>query len=144
MANIISYLSKQYLDWCTGAAAATQPTDRWVGLSIGAPTSVSASEMGSQTNFSRVTALFGAAASPTQSASNTASLLFGPFSSPGAASGLVLFDGSPINSSNMLWYGTLQTARSFLAGDAIQVAPGALAITLTQPSWEGCSCWLCS
>jgi hypothetical protein len=131
MANIAAYLSKQTLDWHLGGAAATQPAARWVGLSIGAPTSVSASEMGSQTNFSRVTALFGAAASPTQSASNTASLLFGPFSSPGAASGIVLFDGSPINSSNMLWYGTLQTARSFLAGDSLQIAAGALTITLS-------------
>jgi hypothetical protein len=87
--------------------------------------------MGSQTNFSRVTALFGAAASPTQSASNTASLLFGPFSSAGEASGLVIFDVSPINSSNMLWFGTLQTARSFLAGDSLQIGAGALTITLS-------------
>lgn len=131
MANISAFQSKLYLDFTTGAATATQPTARWVGLSVGAPTSVSASEMGSQTNFSRVTALFGAAASPTQSCSNTASLLFGPFSSPGAASGLVLFNGSPINSSDMLWYGTLQTARSFLAGDSLQIAAGALTITLS-------------
>jgi len=128
---ISSYFPKVYLDFSTGAAAATQPTACWAGLSIGIPTSVNASEMGSQTNFSRVSALFGAAASPQQSASNTAVLLFGPFSSPGAASGLVLFDGSPVNSSNMLWYGTLQTAVSFDAGDAIQLAAGALTITLT-------------
>jgi hypothetical protein len=86
--------------------------------------------MGSQTNFSRVTALFGAAASPTQSCSNTASLLFGPFSSPGAASGLCIFDGSPVGSSNLLWYGTLQTARSFITGDSLQILAGALSITL--------------
>jgi len=116
---ISSYFSKVYLDFSTGAAAATQPTACWAGLSIGIPTSVNASEMGSQTNFSRVSALFGAAASPQQSASNTAVLLFGPF------------DGSPVNSSNMLWYGTLQTAVSFDAGDAIQLAAGALTITLT-------------
>jgi len=131
MGNVSSYLSKNLLDWTTGAAAATQPPARWVGLSDGAPTSVSASEINSATLASRVTALFGAAASPTQSASNTASILFGPFSSPGVASGLIVFDGSPVGSSNMLWYGSLLTARSFMAGDALYLAAGSLSISLS-------------
>jgi hypothetical protein len=92
---------------------------------------VSASEMGSRTSWSRVSALFGAAASPTQSVSNAGVLFFGPFSSPGIASGLVLFDGPAVNSSNMLWYGSLQTPVSFMADDGLRMNPGALVITLS-------------
>jgi hypothetical protein len=87
--------------------------------------------MGSQTNFSRVTALFGAAASPAGSASNIDNLFFGPFSSPGIASGIVLFDGSAVGANNMLWFGTLQTPRSFAADTALKMEPGALSISLS-------------
>ena len=127
---ISAYLAKAQLDWLTGAAAATQPSNRWVGLCAGQPTSVSASELANaQGYFSRLTALFGAAASPTGSASNTAGMTFGPFSSGGSAVGIVLFDGSPINSSNMLDYGSLQTVRTYGIGDSLVMAAGALSIT---------------
>ena len=83
------------------------------------------------TGYSRVTALFGAAASPQGSASNTAAMTFGPFSSVGSILGLQLWDGSPVGSSDMLWYGTLQTARTILVGDSLVVVAGALLITLS-------------
>ncbi|HVX90634.1 MAG TPA: hypothetical protein VHC20_03280, partial [Candidatus Paceibacterota bacterium] len=97
----------------------------------GTPTSVSGSEIGTLTGYSRVTALFGAAASPAGSASNTAGMTFGPFSSTGSILGLQLWDGSPVGSSNMLWYGTLQTARTILVGDSLVLSAGALIITLS-------------
>lgn len=131
MANISAYLSKAYLDWCLGGAAATQPTNRWVGLAAGTPTSVSGSEIGTLTGYSRVTALFGAAASPAGSASITAGMTFGPFSSNGSILGVQIWDGSPVGSSNMLWYGTLLTPRTILVGDSLVFAPGALLITLS-------------
>jgi len=131
MAAISAYLEKAYLDWCLGGAAATQPTNRWAGLAVGTPTSVSGSEMGTATGYSRLTALFGAAASPAGSASITAAMTFGPFSSAGSAIGVHLWDGSPVGSSNMLWYGTLQTARTFIAGDTLIFSAGALTCTLT-------------
>jgi hypothetical protein len=87
--------------------------------------------MGTLSGYSRLTALFGAAASPTGSASNTAAMTFGPFSSVGSAIGVVLFDGSPVNSSDMLWYGTLATARTFGIGDSLVIAAGALTLTLS-------------
>jgi hypothetical protein len=130
MAGISAYFSKQYLDFSLGGAAATQPAALWAGLTTGAPTSVSASEMGSTTSFSRVSAIFGEAASPEQSCSNNAWLLFGPMSSPGLASGLCIFDDQTINSGNLLFYGPLQAARTFEAGDAVALAPGSLVITL--------------
>jgi len=131
MANISAYMAKDTLDWQLGGAAATQPAARWAGLAAGTPTSVNGSEIGTLTGYSRITALFGAAASPAGSASNTAAMTFGPFSSVGSILGLQLWDGSPVGSSNMLWYGTLLTARTIGIGDTLIVAAGALIITLS-------------
>ena len=131
MANISSYLSKAYLDWCLGGAAATQPANRWAGLAIAAPVSVGGSEMGTLTGYSRVTASFAPANSPAGSASNAAGQTFGPFSSVGSAIGVHIWDGSPVGSSNMLWYGTLAVARTFGIGDSLVFNPGALTITLS-------------
>lgn len=64
MANISAYLAKAQLDWVTGAAAATQPSSRLLALSLGTPTSISGSEVGSNSGYARQSALFGAAASP--------------------------------------------------------------------------------
>lgn len=130
MPAISAYLGKNILDWCLGGAAATQPAARWAALAVGTPTSTGGSEMGTLTGYSRLTALFGAAASPAGSASNTAAMTFGPFSSVGSVLGINLFDGSPVASSNQLWYGTLQTARTFGIGDSLVVAAGALTLTL--------------
>lgn len=131
MANISAYLEKAYLDWALQGATPTRPGALWAGLAVGTPTSVSGSEMGTLTGYSRLTALFGAAASPTGSASNTAAQTFGPFSSTGSAIGLQLWDGSPVGSSDMLWYGTLQTARTFLVGDLLFLSAGALTISIS-------------
>ena len=132
MAAISSYAEKAILDWMLGGATPTQPGARWAGLAIGTPLSNNnaMSEMGTLTGYSRLTALFGAAASPTGSASNTAAMTFGPFSSVGSALGLHIWDGSPVASSSALFYGTLQTARTFGIGDSLVIAAGALTITL--------------
>ena len=68
---------------------------------------------------------------PAGSASNTAAMTFGPFSSTGSILGLQVWDGSPVASSDMLWYGTLQTARTIGVGDTLIVAAGALVITMS-------------
>lgn len=131
MANISAYQEKNFLDWCFKGAAATQPANVWVGLAVGTPTLTGASEMGTLTGYSRVTGLFGAAASPAGSVSNTASMVFGTFSSNGSVLGLQVWDGSPVGSSNMLWYGTLQAARTIQPGDTLIIAVGALTATLS-------------
>lgn len=131
MAAVGAFMAKLMLDFTTGAATATQPGARWLGLCGGTPTSVSASELAAAQGYlSRLSALFGAAASPAGSASNTGGMTFGPFSSAGSALGVALFDGSPIGSSDMLWYGTLQTARTYLLGDSLVMSPGALTLTM--------------
>jgi hypothetical protein len=121
MANLSSYLSKNTLDWMTGAGAATQPTARWAALRDN-----TSSEIGS-----RVTALFGAAASPTQSASNVGSMLFGPLSASGVVFELAIFDGSPVGSANLLWSGPLAEPRTFLPGSVLTLRAGDLVITLS-------------
>ena len=126
-----AYLEKAMLDWALGGATPARPSARWVGLAIGSPTSVSGSEMGTLTGYARKTALFGAANSPVGSASNTAALTFGPFSSMGSILGIQLWDGSPVGSSDMLWYCTLQTARTIGVGDTLIIAAGALTLILS-------------
>lgn len=130
MAAYSAYFGKQTLDWALGGASATQPSNRWVGLAVGTPTSTGGSEMGTLTGYSRITGLFSAAASPAGTASNTAAMTFGPFSSVGSALGCQIWDGSPVASSNMLFYGTLQTARTFGIGDSLVFNAGALTVTL--------------
>lgn len=131
MANISAYLQKAYLDWALGGAAATQATARWAGLAVAAPTSVGGSELVAASGYTRVTALFSAAASPAGSASNTAAMTFGPFSSANIPIvGLVVYDERTIAGNNMLWYGNLATARTAQVGDSLVVAAGALVITI--------------
>lgn len=132
MPAISAYLEKAYLDWALQGATPSRPSALWAGLAAGTPTVTVGSELATaQGYFSRISALFGAAASPAGSASNTAAMTFGPFSSTGSVIGVQLWDGSPIGSSDMLWYGTLQTARTYLVGDSLVFNAGALIITLS-------------
>jgi hypothetical protein len=131
MPAISAYAEKAMLDWVLGGATPTRPANWWLGLDVGTPTSVSASEMGTLTGYSRLTVSMGAANSPAGTASNQNGMTFGPFSSVGSALGVTLWDGSPVASSDQLWYGTLATARTFNIGDTLIFAPGALTLTLS-------------
>jgi len=71
-----------------------------------------------------------AAASPAGSASNISAMTFGPISSAATISGLQIWDTMAATVGNMLWYGTLTTARPLNAGDSLVFAAGALIITL--------------
>jgi hypothetical protein len=131
MANIGAWGAAAMLDWVLGGATPTRPASRLVALSLGTPSSVSGSEVGSNSGYIRQSALFGAAASPAGSASNTAAMTFGPFSSSAAIQGLLVYDTISINSGSIWWYGTLLTARTVLTGDTLVVAAGSLLITLS-------------
>jgi hypothetical protein len=131
MANISSWAEKAMLDWVLGGATPTQPASRYIALSLGTPTSVTGSEVQANSGYLRQTGLFGAAASPAGSASNTAAMTFGPFSSSAAIQGIMVWNTASINSGSMLWYGTLQTARTVLPGDSLVVDVGQLIITLS-------------
>src|SRR5262245_52173715 len=136
MANIGSFGGKQILDWVLGGASATQPASRLVALTYGTPFSTSGigqgQEHSSNLGYLRQTGLFGAAGSPAAaaSASNTASIVFGPFSSSSAIQGAVITDTISIFSGNIWWFGTLLTARTVLPGDTLVINPGSLIATL--------------
>jgi hypothetical protein len=130
MAGIAAYLEKALLDFSLNNAAVTRPTTWSVGLSLGVPSSVSGSEIATGSGMTRQTLLMAAAASPAGSASNTGAMTFGPILSAATISGLQIWDTAAAAGGNMLWYGTLTTARALNAGDSLVFAAGALIITL--------------
>jgi len=135
MANITTIHAKNLLDWGLGGASPSAPGARWLGLASGQPTSqasggaAAASEIPNNVGYSRSSALFGPAASPAGSASITAAITFS-FNAAATAIGCHIWDGSPVNSSNALWYGNLAAARTMAIGDQLVFLPGALTITL--------------
>ena len=64
MANICQYMQKAMLDWVLLGAAPTRPASVLVGLSIGAPSSTSNSEVGAGSGYARGIPTFGAAGTP--------------------------------------------------------------------------------
>lgn len=136
MANIGLWAQKNMLDWVLLGAAPTKPAGTYVGLSLGAPTYQSMSEVGAGSGYSRI----GAATTwftPATTAGgvgttwNATAATFGPFSTAGTISGLFVVDNSTSAAPNILWYGNLATARNPLAGDSLVLASGALVITLS-------------
>lgn len=127
MAAISSYGRDLMLNWVlrnTGAAPAA-----WgVSLALGAPSSISASEVGAGSNLDRKTVVFNAATSGT--CSNSAALTFGTATGAVTISGLAVWDTASSVNGSMLWYGTLAAARTLASGDSLVIATGALVITL--------------
>ncbi len=133
MSAVSAYAEKLVLDWLLGGAAATQPTTRAVGLSLGSPTSTSGSEIVSTYGYTRLTAGFAAAASPGGSAFNNTALTFGPFTTAASISGIGVWDtlsGQTVNAGNLLWYGLLSVARTVASGDSLVIATSALTVSL--------------
>lgn len=134
MANISQYASKLMLDFTLNGQTATRPTAWGVGLSQGSPTSISGSEIGVTSNYSRLTAgSFSAAGTPTSSGTtmNTANITFGPLSAA-TISGLQIWDTVLSNNSgNMLYMGLLTTARTLISGDSLVIASNALTVSLS-------------
>ena len=97
------HAAKRLLDWTCGGGSAAPISERWLGL-----IDSSGVELNNLNGYSRVTALFAAAASPSGSISISAAATFGPYSSivPTLAYGVVLFDGSA-SGANVLMSGTL-------------------------------------
>ena len=131
MPAISAYLEKAILDWTLGGATPARPANWWLGIAVGTPTLTGASEMGTLSGYSRLTLSMAAANSPQGSATNLNAMTFGPFSSVGSAIGADIFDGSPVGSSDLLWYGTLATARTFGIGDTLIFIAGALTTAIS-------------
>lgn len=127
MANISTAFVKSVLDWAYNPASTPVRPAAWgIGLSDGAPSSISASEINSAT-ASRQTVSFAAATG--SSVSNNLSANFS-FASAATISGLQLWDTASSVNGLMLNYGNLATVRTLGAGDTLQFPTGSLTITL--------------
>ena len=135
MANISQYATGNMLHYIMGSVTApTRPGACAVGLSLGAPTSVSGSEIPNTSGYStRQTALWATpASSPSGSAylSNTSAMSWANLSAA-SISGLQIWDTMLSNNSgNMLWYGLLAAPRTLSSGDALVIASAALTASL--------------
>jgi len=125
MTGMDPYLSKQLLDWMTGGAAATQPTQRWIQWATASPTSQSAFDG----PFSpRITATFAAANSPQGSATNL-NAMTGTATAVATAVGWNLYDRSV--GGTRLAFGTLAAAVGCKSADNPCFSAGALKITIS-------------
>ncbi len=131
MAGISTNLSVLLLDWHLGGKAATQPTTRAVGLSLGTPSSISASEMGTGEGVTRQLVTYLSAVAAGMSAANSGAFTFGPFSSARTVIGLQVWDNGVTGAGSMLWYGTLATARTLGVGDSLVFNASSLVHTLS-------------
>lgn len=131
MAGVSAYMEKAILDWSLGGATPTRPTAWGLGLSLGSPTSISASEVAVGSGWTRQTIAFAAAASPAGSASNSLAATFGAGLTAAVFSGFDLFDTASSVSGNMLFNGLLATARTLGVGDSLVFAAGAITVTLS-------------
>ena len=59
MPALSAELARRLIDWTLGGSSPTQPGARWAGLAVGTPgtDNNAASEMGTLTGYSRLTAL---------------------------------------------------------------------------------------
>ena len=130
MAGISAYYGKNVLDFTLKGSTGTTPGAWAVGLALGAPTSVSGSEIGTGTGLSRQSLTMGAASSPAGSASNSNAMTFGPANTTVAISGVQVWDTTSATVGNMIYYGTLATARTLASGDSLVIAAGSLVITM--------------
>jgi hypothetical protein len=132
MANISQAMTKSLLDWSLLGATPTRPAATFAGLSLGAPSSISSSEIATGSGYARQTMVFGAAGTPTSSgtATNNANVTFGPFSTGQSITGIFLADTVSSNAGTLLYFGNLTTARTVNAGDTLVVGSAALTVTL--------------
>jgi hypothetical protein len=133
MANIGLGAYKSMLDWSLKTSTIVSPSNIFIGLSLGAPTTISFSEVGTGSGYARQSMAFAAALTPagSASASNSTAATFGTFSSSAVISGIFVADSVSSGAGSMLWYGTVATLRTPLPGDTVSLGAGALAITLS-------------
>jgi hypothetical protein len=130
MAGISTYAQKALLDWVLLGATPTRPGALGVSLSLGSPSSVSASEIALGSGITRSTVLFAPASSPAGSAYNSSAMTWGPVSSACTVSGISIWDTASSTNGSYLWYGLLSTPRTLGAGDSISIPATGLVITL--------------
>jgi len=131
MTGISTGAAVALLDWNLGGATPTRPSTRAVGLSIGTPSSISASEMATGEGVTRQVVVYNSAIAAGMSAANSGAFTFGPFSSARTVAGLQVWDHGTTGNGTMWWFGTLATARTLGVGDSLVFNAGSLVHTLT-------------
>ncbi len=131
MPAISAYYEKVLLDFSLKGSTGTIPAAWAVGLSTASPTSVAGSEIQTGSGYTRQTLTMVAAASPAGTASNSVAMTFGPMLTAATVQGIHIWDTVAATSGNMIWYGTLATARTLGVGDSLVIAAGALVVSLT-------------
>lgn len=136
MAGIGAYLADNFLNVSLKQAASiVSPATLALGISLGAPTSVSMSEVLSASGYTPSTLTMSSVSTggSIMVASNAAAITYGPFSSAQSLSGVVVKDTlafSGGNQGNLYYFGLLATVRTVAIGDSLVIAAGALTITL--------------
>lgn len=118
--------AKAMLDWVTGAAAATQPTARWVSLATASPTSQSAFDGPFN---SRMTWSPAPANSPQMSATNTTLVQNATATVAATVVGWNLWNSSA--GGTRIAYGTATANIGCKSGDNVSLAAGAMIVVLS-------------
>lgn len=132
MAGIGAYLAQLMLNvTLKNTASFVSAATLGLGISLGAPTSVSQSEVGTASGYTPQTLSMSSVGANGTIASNAAACTFGPFSTAQSLSGVVVKDTLSAATGNIYYFGTLATARTVSAGDSLVIAAGALTISLS-------------
>jgi hypothetical protein len=102
-----------------------------IGLSLGVPSSISGSEIGTASGYTRQSAFFNQGTGG--SVILTQGVTFGPFSTQATITGIDVFDTvtTAANGGNLLWYGTLATAQTVVVGASLVINSAGLTISLS-------------
>lgn len=124
---LTDYAEKALLDWCFGGAAApTQPAQRWISFATGSPNAAGASDGIYNT---RVSCRMAAAASPAGTVSLATVMSLATATAANATVlGWNLWDSTV--GGTRLAYGTATAAIGAKSADNIVIAAGALVITI--------------
>ena len=128
MTAFSDYAENLAITWLLSADSATRPTAWFASLHTAAPGDTGTAEISTASNYTRQTIVTASAGTGTRT--NTASIVFGSAttSSWGAVSGVGIWDAT--TAGNLLFAGTLATARTIGIGDTLTIASGALSVTL--------------
>lgn len=137
MAGIGAYLIDNILNTSLkNVASMVSPATLALGISLGAPSSVSMSEVLSASGYTPQTLTMSSVSTGGSlvAASNNGAVTFGAFSNAQSLSGIIIKDTAAFsggNQGNLYYFGLLATARTVQVGDQLVVAAGALTVTLS-------------
>ena len=123
--KLSNYAQVQTLNWLLGQSA-TRPAGQYVGLSSGAPTSLSGSELTGDAGYARESATFAAANNSNNlgMSANASFVVFGPFSASHTFSGVTIWDSAA--AGNLLWFNTFASPITVAVGSTLEVPASAL------------------